>query len=82
MDIHIKEFYQQPSDDFPSGNFHQVIALNEARDIPWDVISRQVPKLKKGGDELAHLTAQDRIEFTRFLVGNSTVLSSSSGVCG
>lgn len=65
MDIHIKEFYQQPSDDFPSGNFHQVIALNEAPDIPWDVVSRQVPKLKKGWYELAHLTAQDRIEFTR-----------------
>lgn len=65
MDFHIKEFYQQSSDDTPSGNFHTVISLNDAPDIPWESIVKKVPDLNKGWYELAHLTAQDRIEFTR-----------------
>lgn len=65
MDFHIKEFYQQFSDDFSSGNFHKVIALNEAPDIPWDVLEKKVPKLNKGWWELSHLASEDRIEFTR-----------------
>ena len=48
MDFHIKEFYRQTSDDFPSGNFHKVIALNEAPDIPWETLVEMVPKLNKG----------------------------------
>lgn len=65
MDIHIKEFYRQASDDFPSGNFHQIIPLNDAPDIPWDDIIHKVPQLTKGWYELAHLERKDRIEFVR-----------------
>ncbi len=65
MDDHIKEFYTQFSEDFPSGNFHKVIALNDAPDIPWDTLGEKVPKLKRGWYELARLSVQDRIDFTR-----------------
>lgn len=65
MDFHIKEFYCQYSEDFPSGNFHNVIALHEAPDIPWESLGEKVPKLSRGWYELAHLSTEDRIEFTR-----------------
>lgn len=65
MDFHIKEFYRQSSEDFPSGNFHKIIALNEAPDISWEALKEKVPKMNKGWFELAHLSTQDRIDFTR-----------------
>lgn len=65
MDFHIKEFYQPFSDDFSSGNFHHVIALNDVPDMPWEDLEKKVPHLKKGWCELARLSSQDRIEFTR-----------------
>lgn len=65
MDFHIKEFYRQSSDDFPSGNFHKVIALNDSPDISWEALKAKVPRLKRGWYELAHLSSSDRIEFIR-----------------
>lgn len=65
MDFHIKEFYRQSSDDYSSGNFHEVIELNELSHIPWENIRKKVPKLNRGWYELAHLSHEDRIEFTR-----------------
>lgn len=63
MDYHVKEYYRQYSDDSPSGNFHKVIALHEAPDISWNELSKLVPTLPKGWEELAHLPSKDRIEF-------------------
>lgn len=65
MDYHIKEFYSQSSDDFSTGNFHQVIDLNDSPGLSWNEIKQKVPRLNKGWYELAHLPLEDRIEFTR-----------------
>lgn len=64
MDYHVKEYYRQYSDDSSNGNFHKVIALHEAPDISWKELSKLVPSLPKGWEELAHLPSSDRIEFT------------------
>lgn len=64
MDHHIKDFYRQSSGD-SNGNFHKVISINEAPDIPWEDLCEKVPELPRGWYELAHLNAEDRIEFTR-----------------
>ena len=65
MDFHIKEYYRQFSEDDPSGNFHKVMLLSDTPDIPWESLKEKVPKLGRGWYELAHLSSQDRIEFTR-----------------
>lgn len=65
MDHHLKDFYRQFSDEAPRGNFHSVIALHQAPDISWNTIKAKVPDLCKGWFELAHLSAKDRIEFSR-----------------
>lgn len=65
MDHHIEEYFCQSSDRAPRGNFHRVISLHESPKITWEAISELVPALHKGWYELAHLSSQDRIEFTR-----------------
>lgn len=65
MDHHVKEHFRQSSDEAPRGNFHKVIAVHDAPDISWKAISEMVPNLCRGWYELAHLSSQDRIEFTR-----------------
>lgn len=64
MDHHVKEFYQQSSDEAPKGNFHKVIALHDSPDIDWENVKSMVPDLSKGWYELAHLSLKDRIAFT------------------
>jgi hypothetical protein len=63
MDIHVKDYFRQISDEYPSGKFHKVIALHEAPDIDWKSISLKIPSLPKGWFELAHLPVKDRLEF-------------------
>lgn len=65
MDHHLKDFYRQFSDEAPRGNFHSVIALHQAPEISWPTIKEKVPTLCRGWFELAHLSAKDRIEFSR-----------------
>lgn len=65
MDHHLKDFYREFSDEAPRGHFHSVIALNEHPDLNWSMIQDKVPNLCRGWFELAHLTAKDRIEFSR-----------------
>lgn len=65
MDIHATEYYSQYSEKHPQGHFHKVIALHDAPDMDWNEISSQVPRLSRGWFELSHLSAMDRIEFTR-----------------
>lgn len=65
MDHHIRDFYRQSSDESPRGNFHKVIALHDAPDIDWELISAQVPRLSRGWYELSRLQTKDRIEFIR-----------------
>lgn len=65
MDVHVKEFYRQFSEQCPQGKFHKVIALHEAPDFEWSVLHLQFPTLCKGWYELTLLTTSDRIEFTR-----------------
>lgn len=64
MDFHIRQFYCQFSEETPTGTFHRVIPLHEAPDIDWDSLRQTIPKLCRGWHELAHLSAEDRIEFT------------------
>ena len=65
MDLHVKEFYRQFSDENPHGCFHKVIALHDAPDVDWKQISSWVPNINRGWFELAHLPSQDRIDFIR-----------------
>ena len=65
MDHHLKDFYRQSSDEAPRGNFHSVIPLHQAKEIPWTTIKEKVPELTRGWFELAHLPIPDRIEFLR-----------------
>lgn len=65
MDTHIKDFYSQFRDDTPKGNFHKVISLNKETKLDWNSVVELVPKMPRGWFELAHLTTEDRIDFTR-----------------
>lgn len=64
MDHHVKEFFSLSRDETPKGNFHKVISLNKDQKMEWDSIVKLVPKISRGWYELAHLTVEDRIEFT------------------
>lgn len=48
-----------------NGRYHQVILLHESPDMSWASIKEKVPDLSKAWFELAQLSTQDRIEFTR-----------------
>lgn len=65
MDHHLKEFYHQSSGDTPRSNFHSVIPLHLSQDIDWEELKEKIPSLMRGWYELAHLSAADRIEFTK-----------------
>lgn len=65
MDNHIKDFYSQFHDDTPKGNFHKVIVLNNETKLNWKSVVSLVPDIPRGWFELAHLSVEDRIEFTR-----------------
>lgn len=65
MDLHVKEFYRQFSDEFPEGKFHRAIALHDAPDVDWSELHDQFPVVCKGWYELTLLSTADRIEFTR-----------------
>ena len=65
MDTHAVEYYTPYSNTHPQGHFHSVVALHDAPDVDWKVISKQVPRLSRGWFELSHFPSKDRIEFTR-----------------
>lgn len=65
MDIHAVEYYSAYSEQAPHGHFHRVILLHETPEIEWKEISKLAPSLCKGWYELARLSKEDRIEFTR-----------------
>lgn len=65
MDLHVREFYRQFSDECPDGKFHRVIALHDGPDLDWAKIHEQFPVLCKGWYELTLLPTADRIEFIR-----------------
>lgn len=65
MDLHVKDFFRQFSDEYPDGKFHKVIALHDAPDVDWQEIHCQFPMLCKGWYELSLLSPADRIEFSR-----------------
>lgn len=62
---HVNEYFCKPSDESPRGNFHQVIPLHEDKTLSWDHVLSIDPKIPRGWFELSHLSAKDRIEFTR-----------------
>lgn len=65
MDSHIRNFYCARSDEFPHGNFHDVIVLHEKPELSWSDLQKKAPKLIRGWYELAQLSAKDRLEFTQ-----------------
>lgn len=65
MDVHIKEYYCQFSNDSPNGHFHKVVALHESPDASWKEMHALAPNLSKGWFELSRLKTEDRIEFVR-----------------
>lgn len=65
MADHVKEFYQQFSDETSRGRFHKVIALHENKEINWKIAQEKAPELCKGWFELAQLNPKDRVEFCR-----------------
>lgn len=65
MDRHANEYYSVYSEKKSRGHFHRVIPLHEHRSMSWEEASSLAPNLGRGWYELAHLSKQDRIEFTR-----------------
>lgn len=65
MDDHFKEFFHGVSEDAIFSNFFNVIVLQDAPDVSWDVVSAKVPGLSRAWFELAQLVKEDRIEFLR-----------------
>ena len=61
---HVKEYYNQPSDDMPSGHFHKVISLNDISYLQWEDIAAQCPSMPKGWYELSRLSKEDRVQFS------------------
>lgn len=64
MDFHIKEFYKESSHGL-NGNFHKVFLISDSTDSTWEDLHEKIPLLTKGWYELAQLSSQDRIEFTK-----------------
>lgn len=65
MNQHIRDFYRRNSDDTPSGHFHDVVMLSDHPSLDFAEAQRRWKKLPKGWFELARLSVEDRIEFTR-----------------
>jgi SMI1 / KNR4 family (SUKH-1) len=65
LDRHIREYYSVFSDETPSGNFHQVIFLNDEPQLTWEQVAQTVPNICKGWFELSRLSPNDRLEFLR-----------------
>lgn len=65
MDQHAIDYYSAYSEKAPHGHFHHVIPLHEDPSVDWLEASELAPWLCRGWYELAHLSSQDRIEFTR-----------------
>ena len=64
MDLHVADYYSAQAEPGPHGHFRRVIALHE-NPIQWSEVHQLVPSICRGWYELAHLSVQDRIEFTR-----------------
>lgn len=60
----IKNYFAELSGS-GNGRYHQIILLHESPDMSWDSIKQKVPNLSKAWFELAQLSSQDRVEFTR-----------------
>lgn len=65
MDSHVLEFYSTYSEETPQGHFHQVLPLHIESSLSWEQVSQLAPTIIKGWYELAHLSSQDRIDFTK-----------------
>ncbi len=65
MDHHINEYFSEFSKEEEGGNFHRVLAVHEQPDLDWERLSSEVQHLPRGWFELAHLTPEDRVEFTK-----------------
>lgn len=65
MDFHAIEYYSAYAEPGPHGHFHKVIALHDDPILDWSEVSKMVSNICRGWYELAQLSVQDRIEFTR-----------------
>jgi hypothetical protein len=65
MDFHAFEFYSTKAEPGPQGHFHKVIALHDEPLLDWPEVSQIAPQICRGWYELAQLSTEDRIEFTR-----------------
>lgn len=65
MDQYIHDFYKQYQDDTATGRFHEVILLQQDNKYPWEQLQVKCPDLCRGWFELASLSKEDRIEFTK-----------------
>ncbi len=65
MDTHVIEYYSVYSEETPHGHFHRVIPLQDEPLLDWREASDLAPRLSRGWYELAQLSIQDRLEFTR-----------------
>lgn len=66
MNSHVHKYYRKfVGEETPIPLFHDVVALHDEPTLSWSEISKKVPSMPRGWYELAHLNAQDRIEFVR-----------------
>lgn len=65
MDLHAVEYYRAYAEPGPHAHFHKVIALHDDPLMNWSTVQQLAPRICRGWYELAQLSVQDRIEFTR-----------------
>ncbi|CRX38542.1 SMI1/KNR4 family protein [Estrella lausannensis] len=64
MDQHFKEYFHEFSEEYPSGNYHRVLALHEGPNIKWNEVKSLCPDMPRGWWELSCLKREERLEFT------------------
>lgn len=63
MDPNVKSYYSSNPDGSNSGQFFQVIPLDESSSYTWKQLQELCPKLPRGWFELTKLPPTDRIDF-------------------
>jgi len=65
LEKHIREYFSLVSEDQGGGDYSHVIVLHNSPDVPWDEVKDLSTNLRRGWYELAQLSREDRIDFTR-----------------
>ena len=59
------EYFNNVLKRAPLGSFHEVLPLHQSQDVTWKEVRDKEPLFPRGWYELAHLSSEDRIDFTK-----------------